>query len=292
MKILIAGMTLVSLMGCASANQKIISKQGYRDAQVEAIKVQSDARVYRQQALSAEKEAMWYALAEVAKANPEAASNVAIVAAVAAAREGEGNQTQSTGMALIKTERDVTALDWAKVLVPGSISALSNVGIAAISNRTSRAAIRANAAVNLADIEQQGRVYDVLSEAVSGESAVYNVSDGATFVGGDSSISNSTNTSTSTSTNTTTNTTTTTTTTTDDDIYVIGTTASEADGAVDDVVEETTSFGLPDDDDTDGSDDGGDGDGGDSDGGSDDGTDPVDCTQPQFSPAPPECAGA
>jgi hypothetical protein len=271
------------------------SKQDYRRAQVEAISVQSNAKVSTQQVLSLEKQAMWNALAEVVKANPEAASNVAIVAAVAAARDGEGSQTESSGMALIKTERDVTALDWAKVLVPASVNGLTNVGIAAISNRTSRAAIRANAAVNLAEIEQQGRVYDVLGDAVSGESAVYNVSDGATFVGGDSSISTNT-----TNTTSTTNTTTTTT-TTDDDIYVIGTTAGEADNAVDDAVIETSSFGLPDDeytdtagvgdDDSDGGDD--DSDGGDDDtddGGTDDGTDPVNCNEPQFSPAPPECS--
>ena len=264
------------------------SKEDYRRAQVEAIAVQSNAKVSTQQVLSLEKQAMWNALAEVVKANPAAASNVAIVAAVAAAREGEGSKTASSGMALIKTETDVTALDWAKVLVPASLNGLTNVGIAAISNRTSRAAIRANAAVNLAEIEQQGRVYDVLSDAVSGESAVYNVTEGATFVGGDSSISSSTETTTN---NTTT---TTTTTTTDDDIYVIGTTASEADDAVDNAVIETTSFGLPDDDGaggddvSDGGDDGVD-DGGTDDGGDDDGPEPVDCNLPQFSPAPPEC---
>ena len=270
MKTLVAGVALVSLFGCASAQEKMASKQDYRRAQVEAIKVQSDAGVYKQQAVSAEKEAMWYALAEVVKANPQAASNVAIVAAVAAAREGEDNQTESTGMALIKTERDVTALDWAKVLVPGSLNALTNVGIAAITNSTQKAAIRANAAVELAEIEQDGGVYDVLGQAVSAESNVYNVSDNATFVGGDSSISTSTSTST----------TTTTTTTTDDDIYVIGTTASDADNAVDDVVEETNSFGLPDDDDTNGSDDNGGGDDGTNNGGPDNGTDPIDCSEP------------
>ena len=99
MKTLVAGVALVSLFGCASAQEKMASKQDYRRAQVEAIKVQSDAGVYKQQAVCAEKQAMWNALAEVVKANPEAASNVAIVAAVAAAREGEGNETESTGMA-------------------------------------------------------------------------------------------------------------------------------------------------------------------------------------------------
>jgi hypothetical protein len=186
MKILIAGMTLVSLIGCTSAGQKIVSKQGYRDAQVEAIRVQSDAGVYRQQALSAEKEAMWYALAEVVKANPDAASNVAIVAAVAAAKD-EGPSKES-GMALIKTENDVTALDWARVLVPSSIGAMSNVGIAAITNRTARAAIRTRAAVDIADIEMQGKVFDVLGTAVGGEDVVYNLGEGASMIGGDSLI--------------------------------------------------------------------------------------------------------
>ena len=96
MKILLAGITLVSLIGCASADQKMYDKKHYRHSQIEAIKAQSEARVTAQQAEASEKQAMWNALAEVVKANPEAASNVAIVAAVAAAREGEGGGTKQT----------------------------------------------------------------------------------------------------------------------------------------------------------------------------------------------------
>ena len=49
------------------------------DAQVEAIKVQLEAASSRERASALEKQAMWDALAEVVRANPEAASNVAIV---------------------------------------------------------------------------------------------------------------------------------------------------------------------------------------------------------------------
>jgi hypothetical protein len=44
MRTIIAGVVLVSLFGCASASQKMASKQDYRRAQVEAISVQSNAK--------------------------------------------------------------------------------------------------------------------------------------------------------------------------------------------------------------------------------------------------------
>ena len=133
MKTIIVGLALLSFLGCASAEQKMASKRDYRDAQVEAIRVQSDATVWRERASALEKQAMWDALAEVVRANPEAASNVAIVAAVAAARDGgESGESTSEGMALIKTERDVTALDWAKVLTGPVLGTVTQVGIAAL----------------------------------------------------------------------------------------------------------------------------------------------------------------
>jgi hypothetical protein len=80
--------------------------------------------------------------------------------------------------------------------------------------------------------------------------------------------------------------------------YVIGDPA-EADDLIDSVIEETDSFGIPDDeiiDDSDVDDGTTDDEGTDDDGGAvddtdvDDTDDEVDCSEPQFSPAPPECS--
>lgn len=293
MRAIIVGLALVSFLGCASAEQKMASKQDYRDAQVEAIRVQSESRISRDQVNALEKQAMWNALAEVVKANPEAASNVAIVAAVAAAREGEsGGGTMSEGMALIKTERDVTALDWAKVLTGPVLGTVTQVGIAALNTDLQKEISRNNTAVDLVEAEIEGKIYDAVGVMASTPRSTVTVSDSASYIGGDSSVS------TSTETNTTTTTSTTTTTTTDDDIYVINTSAADADDQVDDLLNEVDSFGLPDDDDVDvddGSDDTTDdgGDDGSDDGGSedpDDGDDSVNCDEPLFSPAPPECS--
>jgi len=293
MKTIIVGMALVSFLGCASAEQKMASKQDYRRAQVEAIRVQSESRISRDQVSALEKQAMWNALAEVVKANPEAASNVAIVAAVAAARDGgAGGETTSEGMALIKTERDVTALDWAKVLTGPVLGTVTQVGIAALNTDLQKEISRNNTSVDIVEAEIQGKIYDAVGTMAATPRSTVTVSDSGSYIGGDSSVS------TSTETNTTTTTSTTTTTTTDDDIYVINTSAADADNEVDDLLSEVDSFGLPDDDDVD-VDDGGDDDSSDSgsdgsdDGGEDEseeGDETFDCSDPQFSPTPPECS--
>lgn len=288
MKGIVLAVSLTTLFGCASAEQKLASKQDYRNAQVEAIRVQSDARVSRTQVQALEKQAMWNALAEVVKANPEAASNVAIVAAVAAARDGgaEGEGT-AEGMALIKTEREVTALDWAKVLTGPVLGTVTQVGIAALNTDLQKEISRNNTAVDIVEAEIEGKIYDAVGVMASTPRSTVTVSDDATYVGGDSSISTSTSTSTTTST--------TTTTTTDDDIYVINTSAADADDQVDALITEIDSFGLLDDDGSDTGDGGDDstsdgGTDGTDDGGTDDGTEEIDCSDPQFSPAPPECS--
>jgi hypothetical protein len=293
MKTILVGLALVSFLGCASAEQKMESKQDYRRAQVEAIKVQSDARISRDQVSALEKQAMWNALAEVVKANPEAASNVAIVAAVAAARDGgDGGQSTSEGMALIKTERDVTALDWAKVLTGPVLGTVTQVGIAALNTDLQKEISRNNTSVDIVEAEIEGKIYDAVGVMASTPRSTVTVSDSASYIGGDSAVSTETNTTTSTTTSTTT------TTTTDDDIYVINTSAADADDQVDDLLSEVDSFGLPDDDTVDvddGSDDSSDDSGSDGsdDGGeeeSEEGGEEVDCDSVQFSPAPPECS--
>ena len=276
MKGLVIGLALLSFLGCASADQKMQSKANYRDAQVEAIKVQSEMRVNQAHAEALEKKAMWEALASVAKANPEAASNVAIVAAVAAAREGGDGTQQATGMALIKTERDVTALDWAKVMTAPVLGTLTQVGIAAVNSDLQKEISRNNRDVNMKQEENRGKIFDVIPSIAGAAGSTITMTD-STYVGNDFNNDERVN-------------------------YVIGDPA-EADDLIDTVIDETSSFGIVDDeivddtsddttdDTTDSVDDSDVDDSGDdtTDDTTDGGDDAVDCSSPQFSPAPPEC---
>ena len=67
------------------------SKRDYRQAQVKAIEVQKQADIMAAQAASAERVAMWNALSEAVKANPESASHMAIVAAVSTSSGNPAN---------------------------------------------------------------------------------------------------------------------------------------------------------------------------------------------------------
>ena len=265
---IITGIVLAGLMtGCATAEQKMDSRRDYRDAQVEAIRVQSEQRTARETSEQLAEAAMWQSLAEAVKANPDSASHFAIVMAVAAAKTDASGESK-TAMTTIKTEQDVTALDWARVLTGPVLGTVTQVGIAALNTDLQKEISRNNTERAITESNNDTRLYDVVSAVASnrdnGSSVSYTVSDNAVV-----------NTGEMTETNTTTATTTTTTTTSDDDIFVVGTGVTEADDTVDTVVAETSSFGLVDEavaDDT-----------------TDDTTDTDICEGPLFSPLPPEC---
>lgn len=275
---IVTGIVVAGLLtGCASAEQRMDSKRDYRDAQVEAIKVQAEQRTARETSEQLAEAAMWQSLAEAVKANPDSASHFAIVMAVAASKGGSQEASESP-LTTIKTERDVTALDWAKVLTGPLVGSLTQVGIAALNTDLQKEVSRNNTARDITDSNNDAQLYGVIGEIVSnrntGSSVTYSVSDNATVNTGTYTQDNDVTTTTSTVT----------TTTTDDDVYVIGTTAEAADSTVDEVIEEVSSFGIIDEvvepnddtppvvvDDT-----------------TDDTTDDVDCSF-GFSPQPPEC---
>ena len=155
----------ISGTGCASASAKLDSKRDYRQAQVQAIKVQREADVIAQQHLSAERVAMWNALREAVKHNPESASNLAIVAAVASSRSDSGTVTTGS-VTTLTPERDVQAIDYVKVLAPGLISGITQAGISAIANETTRASINANKSVRLAEVGVDGQIIGAINNAI------------------------------------------------------------------------------------------------------------------------------
>lgn len=278
MKTIIVGLALVSFLGCASADQKIASKQGYRNAQVEAIKVQAEQATARETAEQLSKAAMWQSLSEAVKANPDSASHFAIVMAVAASNGSAPSASTGTPMMALKTERDTTALDWAKVMTGPLLGSLTQVGIAALNTDLQKEISENNRDVNIKQEENRGKIFDVIPAIAGAAGSTITMTD-STYVGNDYHNDERVN-------------------------YVIGDPA-EADDLIDTVIDETSSFGIVDDEVIDDSDvDDGTGDDGTDDGSVDDtdvddtdvddtdvdDTTPVDCSEPQFSPAPPECS--
>lgn len=153
--------------GCASAETKLASKQDYRKQQVAAIKVQKEADIVAAQAAAAERVAMWNALSEAVKANPESASHMAIVAAVSTSSGNNANVvTRSNVVQLNKEREDAQAIDYLKVLTPGLIGGVTQAGIAAIVNETSRDRIQANRDVRIAEIGVDNAIVGAVNNAI------------------------------------------------------------------------------------------------------------------------------
>lgn len=158
----------IALTACASADQRIASKQDYRRAQIEAIKVQRQADAQAAEAQSAERVAMWEALGEAVKANPDAASHMAIVAAVSSTSPANAPATTVRGNVVrLNEERETTAIDVLKVITPGIIGGVTQAGIAAIAADTTRESIRANRDIRVKEIEVDGQLWDVLGTAIT-----------------------------------------------------------------------------------------------------------------------------
>ena len=155
----------VSGTGCASASAKLESKAGYRKAQVDAIRVQREADVVAQQSLSAERVAMWNALSEAVKHNPESASNLAIVAAVASSRSDSGTVTTGS-VTTLTPEREVLPIDYVKALAGPLLTSATAVGISAITNETTRASINANRSVRIAEVGVDAATIGAINNAI------------------------------------------------------------------------------------------------------------------------------
>ena len=275
---LIAGIAVIVLAtGCASAEQRVADKGGYRNAQVEAIRVQSEQRTARKTAEQLSQAAMWQSLSEAVKANPESASHFAIVMAVAAASGGGQSGEKEQGMVTLKTEQS-DAQAWAKIIAAPVLSTITNVGIAAVNADLQKEISRNSTRRDIVESEQDGKIYDMIGVIAENRSSgdTYSVTNGGTVNTGSQ----------------------------DNENYIIGGNVEAADDAVDEVF----SFGIPDDNGGDTFDDGGDSgtddsepDGGDTSGDDTDpddtdpddtdpdDTDDINCDEPQFSPVPPEC---
>ena len=171
MKIIVIAMALAVLTGCASAESRMQSRADYRDSQVEMVKAQKQAEIQAAQQASAEKVAMWQALSEAVKANPDAASHMAIVAAVASTG-GNGGRTVSSQVVTLNRENETNALDVVKAVTPSVVGALTQTGIAAIAAETLRNASDNSRQINIERIEADSKMWDVFGDAVNGDDVV------------------------------------------------------------------------------------------------------------------------
>jgi hypothetical protein len=171
MKLVAISLAVMLATGCASAEQRMASKADYRDSQVEAIKVQAEQATARQTNEYLAKAEMWKALSEAISNNPDSASHFAIVMAVAAARSND-DDSGSMPVVKIREERSTTALDVVKAVTPAVMGSLTQVGVAAIAAETLRNASDNSRQVRIAETEQDGKMWDVLGDAVNGDEPV------------------------------------------------------------------------------------------------------------------------
>ena len=175
MKIITILMALAVFTGCSTVESRMQNRESYRSAQIKLIQEQSKTASMAAQAASAERVAMWNALGAAVAANPtdSAVSHMAIVAAVASAGDN-GNQSDAPNMVQLNRENvdETSALDVVKVITPGLIGGLTQVGISAIANETTRASINANRDIRVQEIQTDGQIWPVLGAAVSGNAFV------------------------------------------------------------------------------------------------------------------------
>ena len=175
MKIITILMALAVFTGCSTVESRMQNRESYRSAQIKLIQEQSKTASMAAQAASAERVAMWNALGAAVAANPtdSAVSHIAIVAAVASAGDN-GNQSDVPNMVQLNRENvdETSALDVVKVITPGLIGGLTQVGISAIANETTRASINANRDIRVQEIQTDGQIWPVLGAAVSGNAFV------------------------------------------------------------------------------------------------------------------------
>lgn len=272
MKIFILCLMAVTLAGCTSLEKQ----QSHEQAQVKIVSVQREAMAREMASQSQAQIALYENLARIAEASPE--SSDAIVLAMALVGNG-ANQDRSQAPIIALQERRNEAIELTKALAPTVGGVLTSVGLAAINANVSREQVRATRDVSINDSNNDARIVEAVSglgvAAVSnvGDNTTYNMSDSA-FLNNGENIHDSYNTTNTEETNTTT-TTTTTSTITETVTYggqemtlesllaFLQSTGKAYELTIGSTVYTIDGDGQP---------------------------ETIDCSEPQFSPAPPECS--
>lgn len=176
------------LTGCASVEEK----QAHNQAQIDIVRVQREAQSSERVAEAEAKKALYSALAAVAEANPDQAGAVAVALAVQGL--GGDDNADSTPIIGLQASRN-EALEWAQALAPVAGGVISTVGTAVISGNVQKRQIEATRDVQINQANQTANA--IASVAGLGATAVANVGDsysGDYYSLEDSSIDNSTTT--------------------------------------------------------------------------------------------------
>jgi hypothetical protein len=269
----------ILLSGCSTTKGNERSAQHAAD-QIRIVAVQREARLQEKQAEAQANTALVDALARVAEANPQHAPSVAVALAVIGVR-GADADSQNAPTVTLQREQNV-GLEYVKALAPTVGNLVSGLGVAAIG-----AGVQKNASDNAAKVQINDAQSDVaIVQAVSGlgQAAANSV---GTKVGGDYyTVSDSGYIDQSLATSDSNNTTSTTETTTTQTSSVSLATTLNYDGnnmSLAELISQLRNAGASYSIDLDG-------DGSpDVEGGGDGETVTINCSDPQFSPAPPEC---
>ena len=270
----------ILLSGCSNTKGNERSAQHAAD-QIRIVAVQREARLQEKQAEAKTNTALVDALARVAEANPQHAPSVAVALAVIGVR-GADADSQNAPTVTLQREQNV-GLEYVKALAPTVGNLVSGLGVAAIG-----AGVQKNASDNAAKVQINDAQSDVaIVQAVSGlgQAAANSV---GTKVGGDYySVTDSGAIDQGVTTADSNNTTSTTDTTTTQTSSVSLATTLNYDGnnmSLAELISQLRSAGASYSIDLDG-------DGTpDVEGGGDGGTVTINCSEPQFSPVPPECS--
>ena len=265
--------------GCSTTKGNERSAQHAAD-QIKMVAVQREARLQEKQAEAQTNTALVEALARVAEANPEHAPSVAVALAVIGVKGADAG-SQDTPTVTLQREQNV-GLEYVKALAPTVGGLVTGLGVAAINADVTKNAQNANRDIQINDANSDVAI--VQAVAGLGTAAANSV---GTEVGGDYySVTDSGSIDQGVTTSDSNNTTATTETTTTQTSTVSLATTLNYDGnnmSLAELISQLRNAGASYSIDLDG-------DGtADVEGGGDGPTVTINCTKPQFSPAPPEC---
>ena len=189
------------LAGCSSFEEK----QAHNEAQIRMIAVQREAQEAERLAEADARKALYQALSEVARANPDQAGAVTVALAVQGITEESSSATP-----IVQLQRqENTALEVAKVVLPSAVNLATGLGVAAINANVAKTQSDNAARIQINDAQQDANIVNAVaglgSAAVQNAGSTISVSDnGYVNTGTYSEVNETTNT---TTTNTETNTT-------------------------------------------------------------------------------------
>ncbi|MCH1599868.1 MAG: hypothetical protein L7S70_05750 [Pseudomonadales bacterium] len=189
------------LAGCSSFEEK----QAHNEAQIKMIAVQREAQEAERLAEADARKALYQALSEVARANPDQAGAVTVALAVQGITEESSSATP-----IVQLQRqENTALEVAKVVLPSAVNLATGLGVAAINANVAKTQSDNAARIQINDAQQDANIVNAVaglgSAAVQNAGSTISVSDnGYVNTGTYSEVNETTNT---TTTNTETNTT-------------------------------------------------------------------------------------